>query len=51
MKVFHLVGKMFVRGVIFWKYKPPGGATGDETLAFGNPNLTKKSGFEKYLVD
>ena len=27
------------------------GATGDETLVFGNPNSTKKSGFEKYLVD
>ena len=38
-------------GVIFWKYKPPGGAAGDETLVFGKPNFTKESGFEKYLVD
>ena len=38
-------------GVIFWKYKPPRGAAGDETLVFGNPDFTKKSGFEKYLVD
>ena len=32
-----------------WKCKPPG-ATGDETLVFGNPNVAKKSGFEKCLV-
>ena len=38
-------------GVIFWKYKPPRGAAGDETLVFGNPNFTKKSGLGKYLVD
>ena len=35
----------------FWKYKPPGGAAGDETLVLENPNFTKMSGFEKYLVD
>ena len=35
----------------FWKYKPPRGATGDETLVFGNPKFTQKSGFGKCLVD
>ena len=29
----------------------PRGAAGDETLVLGNPNFTKKSGFEKYSVD
>ena len=41
-----------VFGGIFWKYKPQGGgAVGDETLAFGNARFTKKSCFEKCLVD
>ena len=43
--------RIFFVWVFFWKYNPPGGAAGDETLVFGNPNFTKKSGFEKYLVD
>ena len=50
IKVSHLF-EIFLLGFVFWKYKPPGGAAGDETLVFGNPNVTKKSGFEKYLVD
>ncbi len=35
----------------FWKYKPHRGAAGDETLVFGNQNVTRKAGFEKCSVD
>ena len=49
LSVFHY-SEICLFGVIFWKYKRPGGAAGDETLVFGNPMFTKKSGFEKYLM-
>ena len=50
IEIFRPFKNIFVWGSFSGNIIPPG-AAGDKTLVFGNPNFTKKSGFDKYLVD
>ena len=50
IEVFHVFGEIFVLESFSGNINPLG-AAGDETLVFGNLNFTRKSGFEKHLVD
>ena len=45
MKVLHLLAKHICSSDIFWKYKPPQGAAGDETLASNHLELNLVSRF------
>ena len=41
---------MFSLGLVFWKYKPPGGAAGDETLASNHLELNLDLIFDLLFV-